>query len=125
VASILIAEDDKEAANGLAELLELSGHRVSVAFDGLAALKLFEVEHPDIVIADINMPELDGHSLARSLKRLPGGGTTHLIALTGKLQTTDALESKAAGFGAHLPKPVNVDKLEALIESFLGHPKST
>jgi CheY-like chemotaxis protein len=107
-------------AHSLEDVLLSFGHQVCVAYDGRTALELVQGRRPDIVIADINMPELDGLGLARSIRRLPQGGGAHLIALTGNVDTEDALKSRDAGFGAHLAKPVNVDKLEALIKSFMG-----
>lgn len=80
---ILVADDNKDAADSLAMILALSGHQVRVAHDGRAALSVAQAFRPEVALLDLGMPGLDGYELARSLRREPWGGELYLVALTG------------------------------------------
>lgn len=112
---ILVADDNQDIADIIAELLELDGHQVQVAYDGLKALDAFHSYRPDIVISDIGMPGLTGHQLARAIRETPAGGTVKLIAMTGWGQARDQAEALAAGFDHHLTKPADMQTLYALV----------
>jgi PAS domain S-box-containing protein len=113
---ILLAEDNVAAAEALAELLQHFDHSVTVAHDGVAALVTARTELPEVAILDIGLPEMDGYTLARKLRELPGGDGPLLIAITGYGGDNYRLQSHAAGFDHHLVKPVNVDDLLELID---------
>ncbi len=112
---ILIADDNRDAAESLSMLLELNGHDVRVAHLGSAALSLAQAFRPDVALLDIGMPDLSGYEVAQALRREPWGQGIQLVALTGWGQERDRQEAFAAGFNHHLTKPVDPDQLEAFI----------
>lgn len=114
---ILVADDNQDIADIIAELLELDGHQVRIAYDGLQALDAFQSYHPDVVISDIGMPGLTGHQLARAIRATPAGRIVKLIAMTGWGQPRDQAEALAAGFDHHLTKPADMQTLYALVAS--------
>ncbi|HEY6822069.1 MAG TPA: PAS domain-containing protein [Burkholderiales bacterium] len=111
---ILVADDNKDAADSLSRLLQLSGHRVSVAYDGASALELADAFTPRVAVLDIGMPGINGYEVARDFRARYGEGVM-LIALTGWGQEADRQRSREAGFDHHLTKPVEPAQLEALI----------
>jgi PAS domain S-box-containing protein len=112
---VLVADDNRDAAETLAELLRLSGHEVAVAFDGEAALAEFSRFLPDVALLDIGMPKLDGNAVAGRIRRLPAGRHATLVAITGWGQDKDKTEAFAAGFDHHLTKPVDPEKVNRLL----------
>jgi PAS domain S-box-containing protein len=112
---VLVADDNKDAADALAMLLELGGHEVRVAHGGRAALALAQTFRPDVAILDIGMPELDGYEVAKELRREPWGSRMCLVALTGWGQDEDRQRAQDVGFDRHLTKPVDTDALEKLL----------
>ena len=114
---ILIADDNQDAAESLALLLELGGHATRTAHLGRVALSLAQTFRPDVVLLDIGMPDLSGYEVAQHLRREPLATRFHLIALTGLGQEADRQRALEAGFDHHLVKPVDADQLLALIGS--------
>ena len=112
---IMLVEDHPDAAESLALLLELLGHRVRVFNDGGAALEAAHQDPPDIMVVDIGLPGIDGYEVARRVRRDPVLRDAVLIALTGYSCDDDRRESRAAGFDYHLVKPVNPDALNGLV----------
>ena len=112
--SILIADDNRDAADTLAMLLELEHHTVHVAHDGPGALALAAQVRPQVALLDIGMPGMNGYEVARRLRREPWGATMLIVALTGWGQQEDHILSQAAGFDHHHTKPVDP---QVLIES--------
>jgi PAS domain S-box-containing protein len=112
---VLVADDNKDAATTLQALLELYGHEVHVAHDGQSALELAERLQPQIAILDIGMPKLNGYDIARRIRAADWGPGMRLIALTGWGQEGDRQRALAAGFDAHLTKPVYADDLKGLL----------
>jgi CheY-like chemotaxis protein len=108
---VLIVDDNLEAAEMLATLLEAHGHDTSVAGDGPSALAIAPVFKPEVALLDIGLPVMDGYELARRLRSIAGFASTRLVAITGYGQATDRRSSREAGFDEHLVKPVNVDRL--------------
>ncbi|HUO81967.1 MAG TPA: ATP-binding protein [Gammaproteobacteria bacterium] len=108
---ILVVDDNVDAAESLAMLLRLDGHDVATAHDGGEAVASTASYKPDIVLLDLGMPELDGYSAARQIRQQPGGRDILLIALTGWGQDDDRRRTKAAGFDAHVVKPVDPSSL--------------
>ena len=113
---VLVADDNGDAAWGLAKLLELSGFRALTARSGEEALQLAEQHRPVVALLDIGMPDLSGHDVARRLRQQPWGRDMTLIAATGWGQDADVRHSMEAGFDAHLTKPLNVGRVKALID---------
>jgi CheY-like chemotaxis protein/anti-sigma regulatory factor (Ser/Thr protein kinase) len=103
---ILVADDNHDAAEALSLQLQLAGHDVRTANDGLEALEVATTFDPDIVLLDLGMPKMDGYEAARRLRLRPGAKRVRLIALTGWGQQQDRDRTAKAGFDAHLVKPV-------------------
>ncbi len=114
---ILIADDNEDAASSLALFLQMAGHETRVAKNGAQALAIAETFLPDIAVLDIAMPIIDGLEVARSLRARPTGKDMVLLALSGFGQDADKQRSMAAGFDAHLVKPVELSTLEGLVEA--------
>ncbi len=110
---LLVVDDNRDAADSLSMLLRLHGHAVQVAYDGEAALAMPDAICADLVLLDIGLPGMSGYEVAR---RLRGAGTTaRLVALTGYGQPEDVVQANAAGFDAHLVKPVEFEQLLEVI----------
>ena len=112
---ILIIEDNVDAAQTLADLLELNGHEVQIAYSGTEGVETAAKFQPEIVLCDIGLPGMSGWEVARTLREHPATATTRLIAISGYGAVEDRRQSTAAGFEAHLTKPVDVDALETLL----------
>jgi len=117
---VMVADDNKDAADSLAMLLELGGHEVRVAHRGRAALELAQTFRPDVAIIDIGMPDLSGYEVAKELRRESWGTGICLIALTGWGQDDDRQRAKDAGFDRHMTKPVEAWALEELLSNGNG-----
>lgn len=119
--SILIVDDNEDAADTLALYLQALGHRVVTAFNGTDALALAPRAAPDVLLLDIGLPDMDGYALAASLRQLPATRSSLLVALTGYGLPGDRARSSAAGFDHHLTKPVT----PALLAALLGQVKAS
>jgi len=115
-ARILVADDNRDAADTLALILELDGHEVQKAYDGLEALQLAEKFRPQIALLDIGMPHLNGYQTARHIRDRPWGHSVLLVALTGWGQEQDRRQAREAGFDRHLVKPVDPQAIVSLVE---------
>ena len=113
---VLIAEDIPDAAEMLRLMLDLMGHDVRVAADGVQAVAIAKEFTPDVALLDIGMPRMDGYQAAREI-RAALGGSVLLVALTGWGQEEDQRRSREAGFDHHLTKPAEPAMLEDLIAS--------
>ena len=114
-ARVLIVEDNPDAAESLHMLLELLGHEVRVAGDGFAALDILGNEAFDVLLVDIGLPGMDGYALASHIRELPTAKPLRLVALTGYGQDEDRRRALGAGFDHHLIKPVDIDRLQAIL----------
>jgi CheY-like chemotaxis protein len=112
---IVVADDNRDAAETLAELLRLSGHEVRCAVNGLQAMTLFHEFHPDVVVLDISMPLIDGREVARQIRAVDDHRHTLLIALSGWSRQCDREESIASGFDHYLVKPVDLETVNRLV----------
>ena len=112
---VLVVEDNHDAAEALTMLLELFGHRVAVASDGLTAIEAVQKNVFDIALVDIGLPGIDGYEVARRIRMTPHAKTLMLIALTGYGQDADKQLALSAGFDEHLTKPVKIERLQALL----------
>lgn len=114
--SVLIADDNRDAADTLAMVLQLEGYDVVVAHDGHAALSLFERHRPEVALLDVGMPGLNGYEVAQRIRARVDGAQVLLIAVTGWGQEKDRRQSAEAGFDHHLTKPVEPDFLIRLLQ---------
>jgi signal transduction histidine kinase/ActR/RegA family two-component response regulator len=122
---VLVVDDSHDAAESLAMLLSYLGADVHVAHDGPAALAALEQHHPDAILLDIGMPEMDGYEVARRIRRHREFGTVPVIALSGWGQEEDRRRSRAAGFDYHLVKPADLEVLRSLLRSLDGDGPAT
>jgi CheY-like chemotaxis protein/nitrogen-specific signal transduction histidine kinase len=112
---VLVVDDNEDAADSLAALLQLSGHEVVVAYDGHQALKAADEFRPEVVLLDVSMPRMDGHEAARRLRATEWGKSIYIVALSGFGQDQDRARSLAAGCNAHLIKPVAPTDLDDVL----------
>jgi two-component system CheB/CheR fusion protein len=113
---VLIADDHADIVDSVALLLQLDGYRVSTAVDGEEAIVAAERDRPDVMVLDIGMPRRDGYEVARWVREQPWGDRVRLVAVTGWGQDVDRERSRAAGFDAHLVKPVEPRLLQETID---------
>jgi signal transduction histidine kinase/CheY-like chemotaxis protein len=114
---ILVADDNRDAADSLAMVLRLAGHTVWNVYDGQSALATAFRCRPHVVLNDIGMPGVNGYEVARRLREHPGTRDSVLVAVTGYVNADDHDRSREAGFDHHLSKPVDFDSLEKLLVS--------
>lgn len=114
-ARVLIVDDNRDGAQGLALMLDLEGHDVRTAADGLEALEIAEEFRPTVVLLDIGMPGIDGYETARRLRARPWGESVLLCAQTGWGQEDDKRRARDAGFDRHLVKPVDPEELNRIL----------
>ena len=112
---ILVVDDNRDSAMSLSLLLELEGHDVRRAYDGIEALEIADDFRPDVTLLDIGMPRLDGYGAARELRRRDWAKRSLLVALTGWGQQEDKRLAREAGFDHHMVKPVDPDALRRLL----------
>jgi signal transduction histidine kinase/ActR/RegA family two-component response regulator len=112
---LLIVEDQRDAAEGLAELMRMRGFAVEIALDGTAGLASVEVRPPAVVLLDLGLPGLDGFEVARRLRQLPGGREAMVIALSGYGRDEDRQRGREAGIDHHLVKPVELRELDKVL----------
>ena len=113
---VLIVEDNADAREMLGTVLSSAGHEVREADTGAAALGAVAMFRPDVGLIDIGLPGVDGYEVARRLRATDGGKGMLLVALTGYGQPEDRRRARAAGFDAHLTKPVLPEQLAEVLE---------
>jgi signal transduction histidine kinase len=113
--SILLVDDNQDSACSMMLLLELHGHAVHIVHDGSEALAAARAHRPDVILLDIGMPGMNGYEVARQLRTQQDFAQTLLVAVTGYGRTSDVEQSRAAGFDHHLVKPIDYDRLHALL----------
>ena len=111
---VLVADDNRDAADSLQRVLALYGHEVRVAYDGLSALRIGTEFRPRVAVLDIGMPGSDGYEVARAIRKQQGREVT-IVALTGWGQDADRKRAMEAGFDHHLVKPVDPSALNRLL----------
>lgn len=112
---IVLVEDHADSREMLRMLLEVDGHVVIEAGDGVDAMAILLAQHPDIAFIDVGLPRMSGLDVARELRANPQFDDVLLVALTGYGTRADVEASVAAGFDAHLTKPIDFERLSALI----------
>ena len=123
--SVLIVDDNVDAADALAQFLKLAGYRTRVAYDGRTALEMAEILEPAVVLLDLGLPHLSGHEVARRVRSMRWGRSARLIALTGWGQEDDVQRSRQAGFDDHFTKPVDPDLLlQRIMHLTRGEPQT-
>jgi len=116
---VLVADDNRDAADSLQRVLALYGHEVRVAYDGRSAMQIGREFRPRVAVLDIAMPGTDGYAVAREIRKQQGREVT-IVALTGWGQEADRRRALEAGFDHHLVKPVDPDTLNQLLAQSAG-----
>jgi PAS domain S-box-containing protein len=114
--SVLVVDDNQDAADSVAALLQLRSHRVWVAYDGPSGLAIAAECSPDVVLLDIGLPGMDGYEVATRLREMNQTRSSIIVALTGYGQEEDRRRTEQARFDAHLVKPVDYETLYQLVE---------
>jgi PAS domain S-box-containing protein len=112
---ILVVDDNRDAADSLAMMLEMMGHETSTAYDGQEAVQAAATFRPEVILLDIGLPKMNGYEVARHIRQQEWGKGLALIALTGWGQAEDKRRALEAGFDHHLTKPVAAAALEKLL----------
>ena len=110
---VLVVDDNIDGAEMMAEALDILGYSAAVAHDGPDALRIEREFSPQVALLDIGLPTMDGYELARRLRDV--SPAIKLVAITGYGRESDRQRSREAGFAAHVEKPVDLDKLSALL----------
>ncbi|MFL6578474.1 MAG: PAS domain-containing protein [Povalibacter sp.] len=118
--TVLVADDNRDAADSLALVLKVAGYEVYLAHSGTEALTTAERERPEVMILDIGMPDMNGYEVAQRIRETPWGREALLLAVTGWGQSEDKERSRRAGFDEHLTKPVDLERLENKLEAFVA-----
>lgn len=118
---ILVVDDNRDSAESLATVLNLTGHEASTAHDGPDAITAAETLRPEVILLDIGLPKLNGYEVCRRIREQPWGQTVMVVALTGWGQEDDRRRTRDAGFNGHLVKPVDH---ETLIKVLAGDVKT-
>lgn len=113
---ILVVDDNRDAVETLASLLQVSGYETSTAHNGYSACDAARDSIPTAIIMDLGMPWMDGYEAARTIRRMPGAKQIPIIAVSGNSQPDTQKKALAAGFTRHLSKPLDYDKLTQYLE---------
>ncbi|MGZ5198916.1 MAG: hybrid sensor histidine kinase/response regulator [Telluria sp.] len=112
---LLVVDDNRDAAETLAALLDVMGHATTIANEGTQALRLMHSFHPQAVFLDIGMPGMSGYEVAEAIRRDHAFDDVLLVALTGWGSELDRAKSASAGFDQHLTKPATINAIEAVL----------
>jgi CheY-like chemotaxis protein/two-component sensor histidine kinase len=115
---ILVVDDNYDAAESLAILLEIDGHQVQTAYDSLSALEIAKTERPDVILMDIGLPGMNGYEVVQELRRNRELDRTLIIALMGYGRVEEKEKSRAFGFNEHLVKPLNIELLRTILNKY-------
>jgi CheY-like chemotaxis protein len=118
---ILIVEDNEENRDSLSRRLQRRGFDVSLAADGKVGVEMALAEKPDLILMDMNMPEVDGWEATRRIKAAPEGKNIAVIALTAHAMGGDRERALEAGCSEYHTKPIEFPKLMEQIETILQH----
>jgi CheY-like chemotaxis protein len=117
---VLVVDDNRDAADTCAALLESCGHHVQTAYSGRQALELAEIFRPHAMLLDIGLPDLSGYVLAKRIRESSWGRRILLVAITGWGQDEDRRRAYEAGFDHHLAKPVAAEAIESALRMLGG-----
>jgi CheY-like chemotaxis protein len=115
---ILVVDDRTDAATNMARLLRFYGHHVQLASDSSSAFERARADKPDVVLLDINLPDMSGYDVARHLREHLFDKPPLIIAVTGYAQESDRQRSEEAGIDMHLVKPVEPRRLRDILSRF-------
>jgi two-component system cell cycle response regulator DivK len=118
--TILYIEDNFDNRMLVRRVLEAEGYRLVEAEDGIQGISWLQSETPDLVLMDINLPEVDGYEVTKRLKELPSMAEVPVIAMTANVMKGDREKTIAAGCDGYISKPIDIDSLPEQIAKFLG-----
>lgn len=118
--TILYVEDNPDNRLLVKRILLAEDYSLLEAIDGKDALNVLETEHPDLILMDINMPDMDGYTLTAKIKSLPGFERIPILALTANVMRGDKEKTLEAGCDGYIQKPLDIDQLTREIDKFLS-----
>ncbi len=118
-ATILYVEDNLDNRTLVRRILIAEGYTLIEAANATQAMEILNTTRPDLILMDINMPDMDGYSLTAKIKDIPRFESTPIIALTANVMRGDRERSLEAGCDGYIQKPIDIDKLSEQIEHFL------
>jgi two-component system cell cycle response regulator DivK len=123
---VLYIEDNPDNMTLVKRVLEASGHSLFQAANGIEGIAIAEKEAIDLILLDINLPDLDGYEIARRLRHSKKSALAHvpIIAVTANALKGDAENALAAGCDVYMSKPINIHELRARVEGFAPHPET-
>jgi CheY-like chemotaxis protein len=113
---VLIVDDNRDSADSLVTAFAVLGHEAVAAYGGRDALTRLPDARPSLIVLDLSMPEMDGYTLARAIRALPGYASVPIVALSGFGSDADRTKSREAGFDRHMLKPFDLADLERMLE---------
>jgi two-component system cell cycle response regulator DivK len=119
LATVLYIEDNPENRTLVRRVLEAEGYRVIEAENGAQGLNHLQSESADLVLVDINLPEMDGYEVTTRIKQMPATAGVPVIAMTANVMKGDREKTLAAGCDGYIPKPIDIDSLPGQIAKFL------
>lgn len=117
--TILYVEDNPDNRMLIRRVLNAEGYTVHEASSATAALDTLQTVHPDLILMDINMPDMDGYTLTAHIRALPNLGVVPIVAVTANVMRGDRERSLEAGCDGYIQKPIDIDTLTQQIERFL------
>ncbi len=117
--TVLCVEDNPDNRLLVKRILLAEGYTLLEAGNGHEALELLKSAHPDLILMDINMPDMDGYSLTSRIKAMPGFDRVPILALTANVMRGDREKTLEAGCDGYIQKPIDIDQLTREIEKFL------
>lgn len=117
--TVLIVEDEPDAAELFAEMMRVNGFRVVKTFSSTPAINMLATEHPDVVILDLMMPDVSGLEVLRFMRREPNYKDIPVIVVSAKSMPADIKDGMDAGASAYLTKPVGYLDLKQAVEKFI------
>ena len=116
---ILYVEDNPDNRMLIRRILGAEGYTVHEAANAAKAFEVLETLHPDLILMDINMPEMDGYTLTAKIRSLPNMGTVPIVALTANVMKGDRERSLEAGCDGYIQKPIDIDTISSQVERFM------
>ena len=117
--TILYVEDNKDNRTLVRRVLMAEGYKILEAVDATEAMQTIEETTPDLILMDINMPDVDGYTLTRQIKKRPGYENVPIIALTANVMRGDREKSLDAGCDGYIQKPIDIDTICDQLERYL------
>jgi len=117
--TILYVEDNSDNRSLVRRVLEAEGYQLMEAPNAEAALSLLDKGNPDLILVDINMPDMDGYTLTAKIRAMPAHTRVPIVAVTANVMRGDREKSLEAGCDGYIQKPIDIDNLPHQIERFM------